>query len=76
MLSESKRIAAKRNYLMSFCSANVVKSILFDDGIPTKIKEIALPIARELAKSGGRSRVYLEDWEQACKEIIGNKNEK
>lgn len=60
---------ARKNYLLSFCSLNVVNSIMLDDTIKNSIKRKAIERAREIAKEAGRYRVYLKDYHSALKEV-------
>ena len=61
-IMETKKKNLKRNYLMSFCSLNVVNTILFYDK-PDGPKLVEK--AKEIAKSKGRNRIWVEDWEDA-----------
>lgn len=62
-------VTAKRKYLSGFCSANVINSILYDDLIPGMDKPKALQVARQLAQLRGSYRVYIDDWEKACRVV-------
>jgi len=63
----SKRMQIKRAYLSSFCSTQVVNTVLFNQDWSAGEKMRILEKAKKIAKKKGRSRVFVEDWEQAIK---------
>ena len=65
MSSEVEQILRyRRRYLIGICSAQMVNTILYAPGTE-KDKQIRFDKAKKIAKSKGRERVFLEDWNEA-----------
>ena len=54
----------KRRYLMAFCSPQMVQTIIYASGT-MKEKQDRFERAKKIARTKGRERVWLEDWNEA-----------
>jgi len=59
----------RRNTLNALCSQQVINSILYDSTLPQIVKTKTFEIAKKIANNKNRHRVYIEDWEEALRQV-------
>ena len=67
--SPADQMKARKRYLKSICSPSLANYIVYDRTLSWKYKMKVLEIARKIAFSKGRLRVWLEDWYEALREF-------
>ena len=67
---QTTQVNARKAFFGAFCSSQLVNLIFYNMDYEWQTKMKILDQAKKIAKSVGRERVYLSDWQEARKRIL------